>query len=345
MRILLTGGGGFVGHHTLEHLLKNTDWEIVVIDSFRHHGISARLRAVLSSNPLFSSRVSVITHDLKTPIDRVTTAEIGEIQIIVNMASESHVDRSIENPRVFIENNTQLALTMLDFARQSKGLQLFIQVSTDEVYGPARDNYAHKEYDVILPSNPYSASKASQEAISISYWRTYDVPVVITNTMNIIGERQDPEKFFPRIITQTNKNLPVMVHAKFDNGEWKSGSRYYLHARNQADALLFLIKVHSNKKTRYSEGLERPCRYHVVGEKELKNDEIVHLIQGFMGKSSPIEYVDFQDSRPGHDLRYALDPGTLSELGWSPPIALENSIKKTIEWYSTNSNWLQSSFL
>ena len=118
--------------------------------------------------------------------------------------------------------NTQLALTMLDFARQSKRLQLFIQVSTDKVYGPARDNYAHKEYHLILPSNPYSAGKAPQEAISISYWRTYDVSVVITNSINIIGERQDPEKIFLRIITQADKNLPVMVHAKFENGESKS---------------------------------------------------------------------------------------------------------------------------
>lgn len=342
MRVLLTGAGGFVGHHTLEHFLKNTDWEVSIIDSFRHYGLSARIREVLNIDNSYLKRVRIVTHDLRAPIDQITSKELGEIDVIINMASESHVDRSIEEPRSFIENNTSLALTVLDYARTLPNLALYIQISTDEVYGAAPIGYAHQEYDAILPSNPYSASKAAQEAISISYWRTYDLPVIISNTMNIIGERQDPEKFFPKILSNTLRNIPIQIHAKFENGSWQSGSRFYLHARNQADALKFIIEKYISGTTRFSQGLSRPHRFHVVGEKELKNDELAHFIQKFLGKESPIEYIDFRGGRPGHDLRYALQQGTLRELGWTPPIPLERSIEKTINWYLQNPNWLQS---
>ena len=173
MRVLLTGAGGFVGHHTLAHLLKTTDWEIVATDSFRHFGISARLRAVFEELPQSRSRVSVITHDLVTPIDSVTAGEIGPIDVIINMASASHVDRSIQEPRPFIENNVAVALTMLGYARTLPNLKLFIQIGTDEVYGPAPEGVNHPEWSMQIPSNPYSASKSAQEALAISYWRTF----------------------------------------------------------------------------------------------------------------------------------------------------------------------------
>lgn len=345
LRVLLTGAGGFVGHHTLEHFLKNTNWEIVVIDSFRHYGLSARIREIFEIDNGFRSRVQVITHDLRAPIDKVTASEIGDVDVIVNMASESHVDRSIDAPRIFIENNTCLVLTMLDFARTVSNLRLFIQISTDEVYGAAPQGYSHHEYDVTLPSNPYAASKASQEAISIAYWRTYDLPVVISNTMNIVGERQDPEKFFPKIITKTLQGSSIEVHAKFQDSQWHAGSRYYLHARNQADALKFIIERFSQNSSRFSQGLARPLRFHVVGEKELKNDELVRIIQSIIGKTTLIKYVDFHSARPGHDLRYALEPGSLKELGWMPPVPLEKSIEKSIEWYLKNPKWLQTNLI
>ena len=211
MKILLTGAGGFVGHHTLSHLLKTTDHDFIVTDSFRHRGNSARLRSVFEEVESATKRVKVVTHDLTTPIDSVTGREFGDVSIIISMASESHVDRSIEEPSNFIKNNTDLILTLLNFSRQLDSIELFLQISTDEVYGPAPLGTLHKEWDPYFPSNPYSASKAAQESICYSYWRTFGVPMVITNTMNIVGERQDTEKFVPMVISNLINNKPIPV--------------------------------------------------------------------------------------------------------------------------------------
>lgn len=337
----MTGASGFVGHHTMEHLIKNTDWEIISLDSFRHKGLSARLREVFEANPGSESRVTVVSHDITTPIDILTADKIGHVDIIINMASESHVDRSIIYPRHFIENNVALVTNMLEYARKLPDLKLFIQISTDEVYGPARDGVAHPEYDAIVPSNPYSASKAAQEAIAISYWRTYDVPVIISNTMNIIGERQDAEKFVPKTINSILSGKKVSVHANYKDGKWISGSRFYLHARNQADALMFVINSFGKYPIKFSEGLSRPHRFHVGGEREVYNDEMVGLIAKYLGAEG--EWVDYQDvgkTRPGHDLRYALDRGTLEEWGWQPAVSFEQSLEKTVHWYVKNKIWL-----
>ena len=340
-RVLLTGGGGFVGHHTLEHLLKNTDWEIVVLDSFRNKGLSSRLRAVFDANPDDIERVTVITHDLTSPIDVVTSKNIGKIDAIINNASESHVDRSITHPRPFVENNVSLAITMLEYARTLPDLKVFIQISTDEVYGPAVNGAPHPEYDMMLPSNPYSASKVAQEAIAISYWRTYDLPVVISNTMNIIGERQDVEKFVPRTMKKILAGERVKVHSSFIDGKYVSGSRYYLHARNQADALMFAIRYCMKHPTRFSDGITRPHRFHVGGEREVFNDEMVELIAHFMGKQGDwVEYEDVKKGRAGHDLTYALERTTLESWGWVAPIPFEESLKQTIEWTMQNQEWL-----
>ena len=324
MRVLLTGAGGFVGHHTLSHLLKTTDYYFIVTDSFKHRGNSARLRSVFEEVKSAKDRVKVVTHDLTTPIDLVTSREFGDVQVLISMASESHVDRSIEEPRNFIENNTNLILTLLDFSRQLDNLELFLQISTDEVYGPAPGGILHKEWDPYFPSNPYSASKAAQESICYAYWRTFGVPMILTNTMNIVGERQDTEKFIPMVISNLIKNKPIPVHAKKVGDKWISGSRYYLHARNQADALRYLI-------------LEK---FHVVGEKEVSNAEMVNLLAKFIGTTPKIDFTDFHSSRPGHDLRYALDGEKLKKFGWVPPVPLEESLQKTVNWYLNNKNWI-----
>jgi dTDP-glucose 4,6-dehydratase len=332
-RILLTGAGGFIGHHTLDYFLEKTDFEIVCIESFRHKGMSARLREILDKHEDKRSRVEVISHDLVAPIDPVTAHRIGEIDFIINMASESHVDRSIQDPRHFIENNVMLVTSMLDYARTLPDLKMFIQVSTDEVYGPTVDGKLHVEYDSIIPSNPYSASKAAQEAIAISYWRTYDVPVVITNTMNNIGERQDPEKFVAKIIRHLSAGTKVPVHARLVDGKWVSGSRFYLHAINHADALLFIINSYDQHAWRRSQGAARPQRLHVIGDNEVSNEEMVNLVASIMGLEG--DWTDFQDvegKRPGHDLRYGLDRGDLQSWGWTLPVSFEDALERTVKW-------------
>ena len=340
MRVLLTGAGGFVGHHTLSHLLKTTDYHFTVTDSFRHRGNSARLRSVFDEVASARDRVKVVTHDLTTPIDLVTSREFGDIEIIISMASESHVDRSIEEPRSFIENNTNLILTLLEYSRQLQNIQLFLQISTDEVYGPAPGGILHKEWDPYFPSNPYSASKAAQESICYSYWRTFGVPMVLTNTMNIVGERQDTEKFIPMIISNLINDKPIPVHAKKILDKWVSGSRFYLHARNQADALRYIIFNKQNLLLNYTDDTSVLEKFHVVGEKEVSNEDMVKLLAKFIGTSPKIEFTDFHTSRPGHDLRYALDGGRLKNFGWVPPVPLEDSLHKTVKWYLNNKNWI-----
>ena len=342
-KLFLTGAGGFVGHHTLAHLLKTTDWSIVITDSFRHYGTSSRIRAVFEELPHFRNRVKVITHDLVTPFDSVTLREIGHIDYVINMASGSHVDRSISHPRSFVENNVALQLTMLDFVRMNPEIEIFLHVSTDEVYGPAPIGEDHTEWSTIVPSNPYSASKAAQEALSISYWRTFGIPLVITNTMNIIGERQDVEKFTPLTISRILAGKRVPVHALRKGNDWIAGSRFYLHARNQADALRFIIKHHESGKLRYSDGLSRPERYNVRGELEIANDKMVELIAELMNADmarSYVDYVNVEGARPGHDLRYALSGEKLKRLGWVPPVSLRESLKRTIQWTLDNREWL-----
>jgi dTDP-glucose 4,6-dehydratase len=340
MNVLLTGAGGFVGHHTLAHFLKNTDYKFIVTDSFRHRGNSARLRSVFDEIPESRNRVRVITHDLTTPIDSVTRREFGRVNAIISMASESHVDRSIEEPRSFIENNVNLILTLLEYSRSLDSLDLFLQISTDEVYGPAASKTKHREWDTYLPSNPYSASKAAQESICFSYWRTYGLPMVLTNTMNIVGERQDTEKFVPMVIKNLIKNESIPVHARKVLGGWESGSRFYLHARNQADALMHILSNRDKIELNFTEENKVLEKFHIVGEKELTNEEMVQLLADFVGVEPRINFVDFHTSRPGHDLRYALDGQKMSEFGWRPPVPLEESLKRTVGWYQSNIDWI-----
>jgi dTDP-glucose 4,6-dehydratase len=340
---MITGAGGFVAHHTLAHLLKNTDWNFVATDSFRHVGISARLRAVFEELPEARHRVKVVVHDLATPIDKLTAKEFGQVNSIINMASQSHVDRSISNPRPFIENNVAIALTMFDFARTLDNLESFIQISTDEVYGPAKPGVFHSEWEVLVPSNAYSASKMCQEGIATAYWRSYDLPMIITNTMNIFGERQNSEKFIPKAIGHIIKGISVPIHAKVVNNNWDAGSRYYLHARNQADALMFILKNVAKAPHRYSDGLSRPHKFNVIGEVEISNDKLVTMIAEILGVTGKniLEYTDVENIRPGHDLRYALEGSKLRDMGWNQPVTFENSLKKTVLWSKDHSEWLE----
>lgn len=329
-----------MGHHFLEHALENTDWEIVCLDSFRHRGKTDRIREVLTERQDYErSRVEVLTHDLRAPISRQLDHDLGQIDYVVSVASESHVDRSITEPRSFIENNVALILTLLEWMRHRELFALrppekFLHVSTDEVYGPASLDHNHAEGEPHRPSNPYSASKAAQEDICFSYWRTYGLPIGVSNTMNIIGERQDPEKFVPLVLARVHGGVRVPIHASADG---KPGSRFYLHARNQADALLFLLR--SVPFPVYEDGTTMG-RWNVVGEREVDNLEMARMIAKYAGRTLNYELVDFHSSRPGHDLRYALDGEKMGLLGWKPPVPLEESLRRTVQWTLEHPSWL-----
>lgn len=321
--LLITGAGGFCGAHFIDHFLVNTDWNIIGIDSWAHKGVPER---ILDSEHYQTNknRVKILTHDLNSPISKVFIDRVGKVDYIVNLASLSHVDTSIDSPAPFITNNVNIALNMLDLARAIKP-EKFIQFSTDEVYGPMLDNVPHAEWSKILPSNPYSASKACQEAIAISYWRTYSVPIIITNTMNIIGERQDGEKYLPKIVKNVIDGTSLTIHAQ--NGV--AGSRFYLHARNAADAILFILR---NVEPKMYPTSNEPERINVVGKAELNNLELAKMVAKIIGKELKYEFVDVHSVRPGHDPKYGLDGAKLESYGYSYPVSFEESLTRTIEW-------------
>lgn len=323
-KVLLTGASGFFGSHLLRHLLMNTDWHIVCVVSWKHKGTPERIENAWKD--LDKDRVTIIRHDLEALFTEHTIKRIGDIDYILNIASNSHVDRSIEDPAPFVIGNVQSVVTMLELARVLKP-ELFLQFSTDEVYGPAPKGVDYVEWSTIRPSNPYSASKAAQEAIAFSYWRTYDVPLVITNTMNLVGQTQDAEKYPARLIRKIYNGEMVSVHGKPDD----IGSRYYIHARNAADAVLFIVNNLPPKHYIEDEILE-PDRYNIVGETELNNLELAQMTAKLMGKELYFEFTDFHNGRPGHDRRYALSGEKLKKAGWEQPLDFENSWQKVINW-------------
>ena len=331
-RVLLTGAAGFFGSHLLRHLLVNTDWEFVCICSWKHKGTPERVENAINGQDWH--RVKIITHDLKSPLTEMTKKRLGKIDYILNIASNSDVFLSEKEPRRFIEENTALALNMLELAREIQP-EVFLQFSTDEVYGAAPKGVKHKEWSPIIPSNPYSASKANQENNAISWWRTFGVPVIITNTMNLTGETQAPEKYPAMLLRKINNGETVTVHGSPTD----IGSRFYLHARNGADAVLFILKNLPPKLYNKGEN-DRPDRYNIVGDLELNNLEIAQMTAKILGKELKYEFVDFHAARSGHDRRYALDGSKLKDLGWKAPMEFEESLRNTISWTLKNPKWL-----
>lgn len=335
-RVLLTGAGGSIGVHFIAHIMHNTDWFVVGIDSFRHKGEFDRITRVCRNHPEWQKRSRVITHDLTSPLTERQITDIGKIDYIINLASLSDVQASIDDPAPFIRNNIELMLNILEYAKKAKP-EVFLHFSTDEVYGPADKDQAHEEWSTILPSNPYAASKACQEAIAISYWRSYDVPLVITNTMNNFGEMQQSSKYPVMIQKKVEAGEEVTVHAAKDG---QIGTRYYLHSRNAADAVLFILN--NTEPYHHKPGfVDRPDRYNIVGDKQVDNLELAKLIAKLMSKNLKYFLVDFHSKAPGHDLHYGLDGKKLADLGWTSPVSFEESLKNTVEWQQRNKEWLK----
>jgi dTDP-glucose 4,6-dehydratase len=224
------------------------------------------------------------------------------------------------------------------------GLKRVFLVSTDEVYGPAafgQDVVGFNEQAPFRPANPYAAAKAGGEAVGMAYANTYRLPVTIVNTMNLYGERQHPEKFIPLVVRKVLLGETVLIHA--NPTKTMSGTRFYIHCRNFASALLFLInRCHTWIK---DDGggewrLPPPLKIHVAGEREISNSELAQMIAGYAGKPLHYELIDFHSSRPGHDLRYALDDEQIRRMGWQQPLDIEKSLEKTVRWYLDHKKWL-----
>jgi len=323
--ILVTGGCGFIGHHFVEHVLKNSDWSIVILDklTYASNGFD-RLRDI---GALDDPRVTVLTADLTREIPVGVAKEIGEIEYIVHMAAETHVDNSIVDPEPFVMSNVVGTMHLLNYARTLKRLDKMVYFSTDEVFGPAPEGKAYKEWDRYDSSNPYAAAKAGGEELCLAYANTYKLPVLITHTMNVFGERQHPEKFVPMVISKVLLGETVTIHANKD--KTKAGSRFYIHARNVASAILFLLE-HGQARDKYN----------IVGEREVDNLRLARFIADVVGKPLQHDMVDFHSGRPGHDLRYALDGTKMEEIGWSTGKSFEDSLLSTVEWMLDRKKWL-----
>lgn len=326
MRLLITGGAGFIGHHLVEGVLKETDWEIVILDRLDISGNLERLRDI-NIWEKEKHRVRFVWWDLKAPLNEFIKEDIGEVDYIWHLAASSHVDRSIEDPLSFVMDNVVGTCNLLNFARTLKDLKLFIYFSTDEVFGPAPKGVAYKEWDRFHSGNPYAATKAGAEELCLAFQNTYKLPIIITHTMNVFGERQHPEKFIPMTIKKCLTGDTVLIHA--DKTKTKSGSRMWIHARNVLKALLFLTKNH-----------QIGDKYNIVGEEEVSNLEMAQFIAKVMGKPLKYKMIDFHSSRPGHDLRYALNGDKLKKMGFEYPKTFEQSLEKTIKWTINNKKWL-----
>jgi dTDP-glucose 4,6-dehydratase len=320
VRVLLTGGAGFIGAHIVEHLHKNTDWEIVILDRLSYSGSLERLAQYRGDK-----RLKYVFHDFRAEFSATTLHALGQIDFIIHNGAETHVDTSLTDPALFVQSNVVGTMNVLEAARKLK-VKRFLYVGTDEVHGPAPNGTDFKEDAEIKPSNPYSASKASAEALAYAWWKSFNVPVIRTRTMNIFGERQNPEKFIPMCIRKVICGETVTIHGNMK----QIGSRKWLHARNQADAILFLLRNGEIGET-----------YHIAGI-EKTNLEMAKLIAEALGQRLKFELLDFHSARPGHDLRYSLDDSKLRALGWKPPVEFAESLQRMVEWTSQpeNAMWL-----
>lgn len=301
MKVLFTGADGFIGSNVLEYLLENTDWTFTCICSWRHYGNPLNIKP----NP----RVKVITHDLYGPVP-----ELGDFDYILHLASGSHVDRSQADPVGFVENNVSSTLQILEYARRHKPKR-FIMFSTDEVYG-ARE---HKDWDILLTTSPYSASKGAQELISMAYFNTYETPVIITNCNNVVGPNQHPEKFVPKLVGLINAGKTVDLHIH----KGKYGRRIYNPVANVGSALKFILEQP------YKPDGQFPPRYSILGGEELDNKEIALLVAEILGKELNSRDLEATTVRPGYDKFYSQSQEEkLTELGWTPPYTL----KEGLEW-------------
>jgi dTDP-glucose 4,6-dehydratase len=327
-RVLITGAAGFIGHHILEYILHTTDWEIIALDRLDTSGTLNRIYDVIKDRQDFHKRVYLVWHDLKAPLNQLVCKSIGSCNYILHLAAGSHVDRSIDYPIEFVMDNVVGTCNLLDYARkQLPNLEMFLNFSTDEVFGPAPEGVKYKEWDRYNSGNPYSATKAGAEELCLAYANTYKMNVCITHTMNVFGIRQHPEKYIPLCISRILKGEKIYIHANKDCTQ--AGKRHYINTSDVADGILFLLN-HAQSGDKYN----------LVGERELDNLQLAQMIADTLGQPLNYELVDFHSSRPGHDLRYALDGTKMKEMGWEPRKKVNERLKEVIEWTINHPYWL-----
>ncbi|WP_199562812.1 dTDP-glucose 4,6-dehydratase [Sporosarcina sp. BI001-red] len=330
MNILLTGGAGFIGSNFIHYMFSNHGHTIVNLDSLTYAGNLENLERI-SGDP----RYHFIEGDIN---DRLLLNEVFqryEIDTVINFAAESHVDRSIENPSVFLETNIMGTHTLLQTAKEYwqvdpldrncttyKDNVRFLQVSTDEVYGDL-EKYGHfTEETSLAPNSPYSASKASADLIARAYYETYHLPVIITRCSNNYGPYQFPEKLIPLLIHRIRNGQSLPIY-----GDGKQ-VRDWLYVEDHCAALDAVLSKGKSGEV-----------YNIGGNNEKTNIDMAKLLLELMGEDEKL--IEFVQDRLGHDRRYAIDNTKITEeLGWSPAYTFEEGIRKTVQWYTDHEDWL-----
>lgn len=321
MTIIVTGGAGFIGSNFVFHMLQaHPDYRIVCLDKLTYAGNLSTLEPVLQQDNFRFVKADICD---RQAVDKLFQEEKPDI--VVNFAAESHVDRSIENPGIFLETNIMGTAVLMDACRKY-GIQRYHQVSTDEVYGDLpldRPDLFFTEETPLHTSSPYSSSKASADLLVMAYYRTYGLPVTISRCSNNYGPYHFPEKLIPLMIANALADKPLPVYG---NGE---NVRDWLYVEDHCRAIDLII--HNGKVGEV---------YNVGGHNEKRNIDIVRIICQELGKPESL-IVNVED-RKGHDRRYAIDPAKIHrELGWLPETKFEDGIKKTIKWYLEHKKWWQ----
>ena len=312
MKLLVCGGMGFIGSAFIRnHLSKNPKDEIINLDNLTTGSNVKNLEKIDESNYQF------INGDIKNheTVNKIT----NDIDVIVNFAAETHVDRSISNPKQFLETNILGTYTLLEAAKKHE--TLFVHISTDEIYGDAANQDSFNEKSILKPSNPYSASKAAADHLVSSYARTYGIKCIITRCTNNFGPYQFPEKLIPKTIIRAQKNLKVPLYG--DGNQIRS----WIYVLDHVSAIESLI----------TKG-ELGEIYNITSWNEISNRTIVEKILGLMEK--PNAMIEYVGDRPGHDKRYSIDSSKIqNEIGWKPAYDFDNAIKQTVDWYLKNKDW------
>ncbi|MDD3382226.1 MAG: dTDP-glucose 4,6-dehydratase [Bacilli bacterium] len=322
MKILVTGGAGFIGGNFCHYLVdKYPDYNIVVLDALTYAGNLETLASIINKN-----NFRFVKGDITDRKEVFKLFETEKFDIVVNFAAESHVDRSIENPEIFLKTNVIGTQVLMDASKNYK-VKRFHQVSTDEVYGDLplnRPDLLFTETTPLKTSSPYSASKASADLLVNAYYRTFKMPITISRCSNNYGPYQFPEKLIPLMIKNAleNKNLPV-----YGKGE---NVRDWLHVYDHCTAIDLII--HKGKIGEI---------YNIGGHNEKTNIDVVKTILKELKK--PTSLINYVTDRPGHDLRYAIDASKIeNELGWKPKYNFDLGIKQTIKWNIDNQKWLKN---
>ena len=322
MKVLVTGGAGFIGGNFVHHMVnKYPDYEIINLDLLTYAGNLETLKPV-EDKPNYK----FIKGDIADRDFIFNLFETEKPDVIVNFAAESHVDRSITDPEIFVRTNVMGTTTLLD-ACKKYGIKRFHQVSTDEVYGDLpldRPDLFFTEETPIHTSSPYSSSKAGADLLVLAYHRTYGLPVTISRCSNNYGPYHFPEKLIPLMIANALNDKPLPVYGKGEN------VRDWLYVEDHCKAIDLII--HNGRVGEV---------YNIGGHNEMKNIDIVKIICKELGK--PESLITYVEDRKGHDMRYAIDPTKIhNELGWLPETMFKDGIKKTIQWYLDNKEWWET---